>query len=669
MQLADFPSSIWRYLGPFLGENDVEHLLLVGSRRLSTAVIHLRIDMKALWTSSKFIELCSLWKSWPLLTSVSVRSLRPETLASWPASLDTLPKCLQHLRFDFCGSIQLVFFNPALNDFLPNLETLELLDKTSIPPFKQIITLSKLPVGLRTLRLKSNQDLGFDYSDIANLPTTLQVFDCDLFVQSEPTYPEVDSDDETGPEAVFPCPSLRFLCIKFVNLRLSRLPTSMTHIAIDSGEILDFHPDPSPKRSTKPQPPISLNELFPNLQTLNFGLEIASPFEILHNIPPSLTHVSLGEWGQIGPDMSWKNVLSMLKNYLAQFTHFEVNLDNPYLHKLALLMPNLKSLENLEEFGRDCYPTGLTTLSDEKVQIANLPSMLEVLKCTDVFAGKTSLFKMLTSDVFFPPTLQSFHVEDTGVLLTTSIIHALPSTLTSLQVSISDEKEVWEALFKRFTMLTRLEAADSPTELAGIPPTAALLPRSLKHLQLAGLPYSKKKPMLTSPTYINWFRGSGLVELTSLESLAFMGSHVHEDVVKFLPPQLKSLRSPQSVIESEGSIASLPRQLEALRIVNDSAILMATIKLKAEAMALLPRSLTVLDVQAHLKIDNIPKLANALPPHLSELSIDSKVENLYYASQTVMHSRCSSFMTAVGAKEMKQGKRSRQADDWDLDPE
>lgn len=612
---------------------------MVGSRRLSTAVVHLRVDLKVVWTSLKFIELSPIWENWPLLTSISIGASRPEILPTWPTSLDKLPKCLQHLRFNFCNCLDVVFYKEDLNVLLPSLETLELVDTFTTTPLKRRFPLSLLPTGLRTLRLKRRGYSDYRTEDIATLPKTLETFDCDLYAHTRVNLDDSSDDEEemaaSAREVFFPCPSLTYLRVLSHQLTLSSLPPTMTHIEIVTAKIMDL-PKPSPSTasaSTDPQARptssfFSLKTLFPKLRHLDIYPQIAPlPLAFLQELPASLTYVSLGEWAS---DTPLVDVMNTLKPYLVQFEYFELPEYQLCVRPLTSFMPNLKVL-NTERDSSIPYPPSLTTLTDAAVSVTHLPSKLECLSCTDLTFAHQSLFKRPAPVIPFPPTLHTLIITKIKRALNVAIVHALPSTLTKLQVTVPDGDEVWQAISSRLTALTWLTAADDNDfgEYAGIPSTAALLPRSLTHLEMSGQHYSSDNQLLLTAAYEGWFR-DGLVSLFSLRSLSIVSSSFHQDLLEYLPPQLQSL-SLNSALGSGAVFAHLPRQLEALHVHAGLE------ELTAETAALLPRSLTLLNMSAEAsQEDQHQAIVNALPPHLSSLFISKTIVRGYYNSRDAL---------------------------------
>lgn len=611
---------------------------MVGSRSLSTAVVHQRTDLKALWSSHKYVELARIWKDWPALRSISVRSLRPKVLIAWPASLETLPIGLTHLRFEFCHCIELFLGTNGIMQHLASLQTLELVDRSKEPMLEDVISLTSLPTGLRTLRLKTLANSSYNAKDLSTLPPTLEVLDCDLWTQSDDGWNE-STEDRFAAEPLFPA-SLTHLELKELFSHLSSLPTSLTHLHVEHGDILDFLHNPNAQApSTLLQPnrnKFSLKTLFPGLRHLHFGFDLAVSYAVLDDLPASLTSVFLGSWGSIGPGWTFEAVSSMLEPNLERFTRFQADIDHPFLHRLALRMPRLRTLRLMTEgITKSEFPPSLTELDDEVVSIETLPLGLQSLRCRDILIDGGSVFKLAAMNASFPQALQRFCIVDTNVLLTSDIVKVLPSTLTELQVTVGDSQEVWLAMSKHLTSLTRLEAADSPPELAGLPSSAALFPRQLRHLVICG--GCEALAHLNPPSsYGSWFR-DGLASLAFLETLNFTSAVVHQDMVRYLPSSLKSLSGPAS-IWNLGTAAHLPRQLETLILRNH----LDFVSLSAEHAALLPRSLTHLD--ATITVEEPRKVVAALPAHLSFLRADPNINNMYYVRLKVLSNMCDPVM-------------------------
>lgn len=613
---------------------------MVGSPALSSAVVHQRRHMNALWSSSKFIDLAKIWKGWTLLTSISVRSLRPLTLIAWPASLETLPGRLQHLRFEFRHCIELFLCSRDLKEQLPVLETLELIDPSKQSMLKRLLSLAGLPPSLRTLRLKTQGNSAISREDLLNLPTTLEVLDCDLWMLENDAW--VESEAARFAAEVRLPPSLTYLQVNELFSHLTSLPSSLTHLHIEHGDILDFLDNPDASSLLQPdRNKFSLRTMFPGLKYLHFGLEIATSYALLKDLPASLTHIVLGEWGAVGPREPYEVVLKMLKSHLKQITHFQANIDHPYLRRLTSLMPELKSLKimlvDAAESNHLWYPSGLTKLEDDHVAIDKLPTGLLHLGCYKVQLDYMTLFEQVSNDVYFPRFLQSFRSMSSRMYLTVDFVNALPPTLTDLQISIGDSEDVWRALSRSLTSLTHLEASDSDAFSGGLPPSATLLPRKLRHLTISGTADSATLLPYDTKLFREWFR-DGLASLDSLESLIIAGSVVHQDVIHHLPPQLKSLCAPAYLVNA-AELDLLPRHLETLKFNTPLT------EITAAQAALLPPSLTNLQNQF---ADDPHRIANALPPFISLISSEKTAQH-YYVRKKVLGASCDPVLLKIGA--------------------
>lgn len=647
MLLSGFPSDIWRHTCPFLDENDAERLLMIGSRRLTQALSHLRVDLKALWISPKFMDLSPLWLKWPLLNSISIRALRPSQLVAWPVGLETVPKSLQNIHFEFRHCIELFFNETDLKASFPLLERLYLSDQSKQPALKNTISLANLPTSLRSLCVKSEDWISYPMRDITKLPVGLETFDIQLYPRNDSSESWNESEEERfAAEAHFPCRSLTYLHAPELYVHLRNLPTTLTHISIKGGDILDFLHNPNAQKSTLLQSSrtsISLNELFPKLAYLNLETEEGIPHSILSDVPPTLTHVDLPRWGDFGPKMNKAEVLKMVDKFASQVRFFSIEMDDSFLPSIALRLPNIGKLTIME----DSKPSDLSSLTNLKKldaslveSISKLPPNLTYLECSEL---DKRLFSPKAEIEPFPNTLRTFRYMNTLHNATSSLILALPSTLTHLEISFGSAPEPWQALSKHLTELEVLEASGDPPESAGCPPTAALLPRRLRLLTISaessksGKKGSKAKPDTSIDK--TWFR-EGLVDLIHLKSLAIMSNSAHEDLASYLPPSLKELKGPRTLI-SPKAVQKLPRNLEKLGIdahyFGSSG--MKPIELTAEILKHLPQNLT------HFEAPNssgtsVRAIVESLPPHLSHLNLNSKVVDAYYLRQKVLAKNC-----------------------------
>lgn len=650
MLLSDFPSDIWRFIGPHLEENDIERLLMSGSRRLLSSLAHNRTNLKIVWTSPKFLELPRILSKWSYLTSISIRSKQSELLLSWPAPLALISGALlTSLRLVFRHCIDLVFSDPRLNQRCPNLEILDLEDLHTTTPLIPTISIASLPSKLRIFRLSYRGFCAYSSSDIAHLPSTLEHIVIGAYICSVREGSWNDSiDDQFAAEAVFPCPNLRTLHAKELYVHLTKLPPSLTDLKIEAGSLLDCFTPSTPTRPAAAihvyNDPISLKKLFPNLRRFYLRSEIGFPYNLLDDLPPSLTSVDVEQWGNTGPHRTSKEILDRILPFAAQFRHFNVE-GATVLPEIACRLPNLQTFNIYLDYPHEViseapspYSPTLTTLSDlNGMWLHHLPSTLTSLTCIKIYSFPPySESPMLT---LFPSNLRSFNVVRTDVPLTESIILALPTSLTDLRISIPHQEFVWKTLSQHLQHLVHLEASDTPPEIASCPPTAALLPRRLRVLHISAVPSIDSSTNGTElPLYGSWFR-EGLADLSSLEKLVIASADLHPDLLKYCPPQLKYLQGPPKIVELV-TAASLP-QLESI-VAPDypySGDFKLYPVLDPTLAGKLPRSLTHLWASKMTYEGNASAFVDALPPYLSTIQVLPLIKS-YYLRKKVLCEFC-----------------------------
>lgn len=626
--LSDIHADIWTHCCSFLDYSNVERLIMVGSPRLTRAVSHSRRHLHAEWSSPEFIKPSALWRKWPHLTSISVRALRPLQLVSLPEALDVLPRTLKTLRFEFSDCLSLFFRLEDLKGIFPVLDTLELVETASTLAVRDVISLERLPVNLRRISLQTRGNTFYSRLDLAKLPHTLEYLDLDLLPLKED--PPTSKKEKLALEVLLPCRSLTYLNIHSQYLHLRNLPSSLTHLSLPSGQILELLKATYETVS----PPISLKSLFPRLQTLILTSNQQKPHSLFENVPSSLTSIELVKWGSLTPGMLEHGLLTKLLARMPQVKRFKSILG---AHAITCIpwFPNLEELDiGTTTWGmRDLSShQHLKTVRTEHI-IPDLPPHLTRLVCSEIPPREPG-----ESFLSFPAALSTFVLsQDNFSRPSLEVVLALPTSLTHLDMAIGHtEIEAWKALKERLPNLVVLDCLERFMSVIGCPPSATFLPRGLRQLGINVLECKASEGSEDENLQFcqSWFR-EGFQTLNLLESLCIVGPSVPADFFEFLPNGIKDLAGPFMALEK--SSAPLPPKLEELTIhaQNGSYVTLSEFYLDDELAKRLPRTLTHLEATEEISTGFSEDSTKLLPPNISVLKWHPLLIERYYQDKNV----------------------------------
>lgn len=671
-RLVDLNGDALARITEFLPFEDFCRLLFTGSK-----AIHLKLEEKLTklsWSHlrSHFANLNAynrIASRFTHLESYSFTIPNAYQLAYVSVNWAFLPKSLRQLKLEFRHSMASFMSNHRINEMWPNLEILNLrmneVDSGEMP-VKAQISLKNLPSSLVELRIVTPTLYHYSHTDIAHLPSNLEVFDVNMMAIRLQDENEVDKDisprtateassltqnttnndsssisdisTSTAPaqtEIRFQTPRLRFLRLSLswgdLELNTDLLPTSLTHIHITGkgvqlGSLSKFptlatfrlSPEhkPRPHWSTLMDMPTTLADLRIPLVSLDrttgeIGWHHLRSFttdeETGERIetPKSIpNYVTVGEWA-----------LEKAKN-LKFFEHSK----DPR-QGLSILPTLYKYFENLIELDIGHYEVDSDTVLPQKLQTLIVRSVSDLRVLPHSLTDLTCNVKQWTSRteketdedprkgkfVPFPPHLKSLTLYDPPIDETK--VSTLPTTLAYLRVSLSTE-QAWREVGNQLK-LQSLRDFHHPNALS----RASSIPHSLTSV-LFGHTQSMGR----------WWE-HGLTSHPNLTALHVIGAQLPNEFLNYLPQKLESLTLYSLEKPISGDL-SLPSTLTSLQIqrYHSTAVGIrrqpAALSISNESAKQLPKSLTVL----HLPSDTSPLPdPTSLPPNIASLQMGKKV--------------------------------------------
>lgn len=449
-------SDSWDHITQFLGEGDLQRLLIVGSTplrsRLTVAARHVRL----VWFGPHYVDFTDVLHHVTLfrnVTSLSFRTKHKSILHWKPINWSLLPRQLIHLELRFLGSINEFLANSELKTLLPVLKTLAVHDflpkLLSRTPSATTINLNGLPESLQVLRLIApERTFKLNPAHIQTLPPYLETLDLRFYPIFEPTFlvaPRLQHLPKTLQTLIIPGTYLSKWLIS-----VSDLPATLTSLHLFD-EMIAHVTDLEQVMISRSGTLVNLEGItthLPRLHTLIAKELVLTALEAATLIPASITHLNL----KVDKDSPLSDLLDIPKHVfraLASYSCTGGQLDHLVLADLST--PSDRKLTHLVTRNSSVTPpSSVKTLDAFEIYPSMLPNSITELEVERAFLPQSA---DIMRSYIFPATLRRL-ICPFDRTLPHEIVLALPDSLETFAAKLSEK--TLGSLFQLMSTTSRL---------------------------------------------------------------------------------------------------------------------------------------------------------------------------------------------------------------------